>query len=109
MLRWFEYKQIYHPSRAMDAETAQLGSPCEDVFIPVEHGERVNAWYFPGQSPASPVVLVCHGNAGNISHRLDLASLLLQAGAGVLLLDYRGYGRSDGKPGEENTKARLPA
>lgn len=103
MLRWFEHKQIYYPSRRMDAAPGQLGRPFEDVFIPVEHGERVNAWYFPAQSASSPVVLICHGNAGNISHRLDLGALLLEAGAGVLLLDYRGYGRSDGKPGEENS------
>jgi fermentation-respiration switch protein FrsA (DUF1100 family) len=103
MLRWFEYKQIYYPSRRMDAAPKQLDRPFEDVFIPVENGERINAWYFPAQSVSNSVVLVCHGNAGNISHRLDLAALLLEAGAGVLLLDYRGYGRSDGKPGEENT------
>ncbi len=103
MLRWFEYSQIYHPSRVMDAAPAQLGRPFEDVFIPVEDGERINAWYFPAANAGSPVFLVCHGNAGNISHRLDLASLLLEAGGGVLLVEYRGYGRSDGKPGEENT------
>jgi len=103
MLRWFEYKQIFQPSRKMDATPGQLGRPFEDVFIPVENGERVNAWYFPARKAASPVFLVCHGNAGNISDRLDLAALLLEAGAGVLLVEYRGYGRSDGKPGEENT------
>jgi uncharacterized protein len=103
MLRWFEYSQIYHPSRVMDAAPGQLGRPFEDVFIPVEHGQRINAWYFPATNAASPVFLVCHGNAGNISHRLDLASLLLEAGGGVLFVEYRGYGRSDGKPGEENT------
>jgi fermentation-respiration switch protein FrsA (DUF1100 family) len=109
MLRWFEHKQIYFPSRAMDAAPGQLGRPFEDVFIPVERGERVNAWYFPAQSSASPVMLVCHGNAGNISQRLDLGALLLEAGAGVLLLDYRGYGRSDGKPGEENSYRDVQA
>jgi uncharacterized protein len=103
MLRWFEHKQIYYPARGMDAAPGQLGRPFEDVFILVEHGERVNAWYFPAQSASNPVVLFCHGNAGNISRRLDHAALLLEAGAGVLLLDYRGYGRSDGRPGEENT------
>jgi uncharacterized protein len=103
MLRWFEHNQIYHPARGMEAAPGQLGRPFEDVFIPVEHGERVNAWFFPAPSASSPVVLFCHGNAGNISHRLDYGALLLEAGAGVLLLDYRGYGRSDGKPGEENS------
>jgi hypothetical protein len=87
----------------MDAKPGELGRPFEDVFIPVERGQSVNAWYFPAPNASSPVVLVCHGNAGNISDRLDLATLLLEAGAGVLLLDYRGYGRSDGNPGEENT------
>jgi hypothetical protein len=103
MLRRFEHKQVYYPSSRMDSRPGQLGRPFEDVFIPVERGERVNAWFFPAQDASSPVVLVCHGNAGNISDRLDLASLLLEAGAGVLLLEYRGYGCSDGKPGEENT------
>ena len=95
MLRWFEYKQIYHPQRKMDAAPRQLGRPFEDVFIPVENGQRVNAWYFPAPSQGAPVILFCHGNAGNISHRLDLAAVLLEAGAGVLLLDYRGYVQSD--------------
>ncbi len=103
MLRWFEYSQIYHPSRAMDAAPGGLGRPFEDVFIPMEHGERINAWYFPATNTTSPIFLVCHGNAGNISHRIDLAALLLETGGGVLLIEYRGYGRSDGKPGEENT------
>src|SRR5580658_9541358 len=103
LLRWFEYKSVYYPSHTMEGQPAGLGHPFEDVFIPVENGQRVNAWYFPASNTASPVILVFHGNAGNISHRLDLASLLLEAGAGVLLLDYRGYGQSDGKPGEEKT------
>jgi uncharacterized protein len=103
MLRWFEHRQVYFPSARMDAAPGQLGRPFEDVFIPVENGQHVNAWYFPAQNPSTPVVLVCHGNAGNISHRLELAAVLLEAGAGALLFDYRGYGRSDGRPGEENT------
>jgi hypothetical protein len=103
LLRLFEYKQIFQPSRKMDSTPGQLGRPFEDLFIPVENGQRINAWYFPATNTASPVMLVCHGNAGNISDRLDLAALLLEAGAGVLLVEYRGYGRSDGKPGEERT------
>jgi fermentation-respiration switch protein FrsA (DUF1100 family) len=103
LLRQFEHKQVYYPSRRMEAAPTHLNRPFEDVFIPVEHGERINAWYFPATNASAPMVLVCHGNAGNIGDRLDLAALLLEAGAGVMLFDYRGYGRSDGKPGEENT------
>lgn len=106
-LRRFEYRQVYYPSRTLEASPTALGRPCRDVFIPVEHGESINAWYFPmtkgRQESHGPVYLVCHGNAGNIGDRLALAGSLLGTGAGVLLFDYRGYGRSDGAPGEENT------
>jgi pimeloyl-ACP methyl ester carboxylesterase len=49
------------------------------------------------------VVLHCHGNAGNISHRLGSCKALLQSGVAVFLFDYRGYGRSEGRPTETGT------
>ena len=107
MLRAFEYSQVYHPYAAWDTAPGDLGRAFEDALIPVERGEQISAWFFPQTNVAGgargPVFLVCHGNGGNISHRLDLAQLLLQTGTSVLLFDYRGYGRSTGKPGEENT------
>ncbi len=97
----------HFPKHVFHANPGQLGRPFEEVFIPVESGVQIHAWYFPahsGQVQASDlVVLVCHGNGGNISHRLDLAQLLLEAGGSVLLFDYRGFGLSSGKPGEEGT------
>jgi hypothetical protein len=106
VLRQFEHSQIYHPSADLAADPRDLGRAFEDVFIPVEK-EQIHAWYFPAGPEKAPVrplaVLVCHGNGGNISHRLDLAALLLEARASVLLFDYRGYGRSSGRPGEEAT------
>jgi hypothetical protein len=84
-----------------------LSRAAEDVFIPVDNGGKIEAWFFPaagaGPAPARKVILVCHGNGGNISDRLDLGGLLLETGASVLLFDYRGYGRSPGRPGEEKT------
>src|SRR6185436_15856470 len=47
--------------------------------------------------------LICHGNGGNVSHRLGLCGALLETGASVFVFDYRGYGRSEGRPGEEGT------
>src|SRR5207249_8613654 len=47
--------------------------------------------------------LLCHGNAGNIGDRLEMAKALLQTGVNVFLFDYRGYGRSQGRPSEEGT------
>ena len=107
MLRWFEHHSVFQPSSVMEAEVAGLGRASEDVYIPVDKTGRIEAWFFPADPGGAPssrqVFLVCHGNAGNISHRLDLCRLLLETGASVLVFDYRGYGRSTGRPGEENT------
>src|SRR5581483_7246764 len=101
MLRWFEHNQVYHPSRVMDATGAELGRPFEDVYFDSEDGVQLNGWFFPGNT--SLVVLLCHGNGGNISHRLEMADALLTTGVSVFLFDYRGYGRSRGHPSEEGT------
>lgn len=106
MIRWFEHKQIYIPMTAHSYSGDVLGRPWEDVYFETEDGVRLNAWYFPapeksGQS--NSVVLICHGNAGNISHRLDLYELLHGLGLNVFAFDYRGYGRSQGTPSEEGT------
>ncbi len=77
----------------------------EEVFIMTSDGVTLNAWFFPADdvSRAGLVWLLCHGNAGNISHRLRHASVLLRTGAAVMLFDYRGYGRSEGRPTEAGT------
>ena len=71
-------------------------------------GPELNGWFFPAdsQSPSGTkhrVVLLCHGNAGNISHRLATSQALLDLGVGVFVFDYRGYGRSLGRPSETGT------
>ena len=106
MLRWFEHSHVYHPSRTLDATGAELNRPFEDVVFKAADGVQLNGWFFPAatnSARASLAVLVCHGNAGNISHRLSLCQSLLAAGVNVFLLDYRGYGRSEGRPSEEGT------
>ena len=57
----------------------------------------------PGeQSKKVPTVLYFHGNAGNIGHRLlNVQGLYTSIGCNVALLEYRGYGRSEGSPSEE--------
>lgn len=106
MLRWFEHSQVYHPSRTLDANGTELNRPFEDVLFETPDGVKLNGWFYPAatNSPRSSMaVLVCHGNAGNISHRLGLCQALLATGVNVFLLDYRGYGRSEGRPSEAGT------
>ncbi len=91
------------PGRALSASPEDIGLAFESVRIPTEDGERIHGWYVP-HSPGEKlrgVVLFFHGNAGNISHRLDSIRLFHDLGLDVLIVDYRGYGESTGKPSEK--------
>lgn len=106
LLRWFENSRVYHPTRDLEATGAELGRPFEDVFFKAADGVELNGWFYPLEEkpPGSEMAFLnCHGNGGNIAHRLGLYGAMLQVGASVLTFDYRGYGRSKGKPGEEGT------
>lgn len=106
MIRWFEHRQVYAPSRTFAGEAKDLGRPAEVVDFHSADGVRLNGWFFPADpnAPRSETALVAmHGNAGNISHRLDFTRAWLELGLNVFLFDYRGYGRSDGRPTEEGT------
>jgi fermentation-respiration switch protein FrsA (DUF1100 family) len=106
MIRRFEHGQVYRPDKEFVANGTELGRPFEDLYFNASDGVRLNAWFFPApaDSPRSrTVALVCHGNGGNISYRLELCRVLLQIGLNVMIFDYRGYGRSEGKPGEAGT------
>jgi uncharacterized protein len=106
MIRKFEYGQIYRPDKVFVAEGSELGRPFEDLYLTTKDGVRLNAWFFPAEYNAPhrhQGMLICHGNGGNLSHRLELCRELLKTGVSVMVFDYRGYGRSEGKPSEEGT------
>ena len=96
----FEERFIYFPARALVVTPADRGIPFEDVrFGP---GGRLHGWFLPGSERAT--VLWFHGNAGNISHRVDwLARLRRGLGVNLFIFDYQGYGLSGGRPSEEAT------
>jgi len=105
-LRWFEHRQVYHPNRRLIADGTELGRPVENVHFQANDGVRLHGWFFPSakDSPGGGRVwLVCHGNGGNISHRLELYRTLLGTGPAVFAFDYRGYGASQGRPSEAGT------
>jgi uncharacterized protein len=106
MLRWFEHSQVFHPDRVLVNNGSELKRRFEDVWLKTADGIDLNAWFYPAtlnSSGPERAILICHGNAGNISHRLDLCSALLETGVSVLLFDYRGYGKSKGHPSEAGT------
>ena len=93
---------IYFPERDLEADPSQFGLAYEEVTFVTSDGVQLHGWFVPGQS--SVMFLWMHGNAGNMSHRLDnLKRLHNELGVSVLLFDYRGYGRSQGRPSEQGT------
>jgi len=91
--------QIFFPDRSLAATPAEFGLAFEDVFFRASDGVRLHAWWLPALK-ASPAILFCHGNAGNISHRLDNLARLIDSGISVFIFDYRGYGLSLGRISE---------
>jgi len=90
------------PSREIEATPADIGLGFEPLTLTTRDDEQLDAWFIPAD-PARGVVLFCHGNAGNISHRLVSIQLFNELGLSVLIFDYRGYGQSTGKPTEKGT------
>ena len=101
-------RMIFQPTPGADLRPADVGVPGEDVFLRTEDGVRVHAFWLPAPG-ASRALLFLHGNAGNASHRLPNAALLVRLGIHVLLADYRGYGLSEGSPSEEGVYADARA
>ncbi|TET92887.1 MAG: alpha/beta hydrolase [Desulfobacteraceae bacterium] len=91
---------IFYPQASFDAVPSDWRLSCEDVYFDTEDKKKLHGWYFPLKGNA-PLLLFCHGNAGNISHRLENVKLLLDQQLQVFIFDYRGYGKSGGKPSEK--------
>lgn len=93
---------LYFPSREIEGTPQDIGSNYQDLTLRTKDGVDISAWYIPAQDSRG-FILFCHGNAGNISHRLDSIKIFHDLGLGVLIFDYRGYGKSKGSPDEEGT------
>ena len=96
----FEASQIYFPTREWDGTPQNLGFAYEEVSFPAEDGVLLSGWWVPLEKARGTVILF-HGNAGNISHRLHHLELYRRLGLQALLFDYRGYGRNGGRPSEK--------
>ena len=86
------------PGRELTATPVDIGLDYDDVSIETADGVTLHAWHIPGDSPRT--LLFFHGNAGNISHRLDSIRQFHRLGLSIFIIDYRGYGQSGGKTSE---------
>ena len=91
---------VYYPDRKVEGDPSNLGLAYQTLRITTEDGVGLHGWFVPC-SGSRRTFLVLHGNAGNIGHRLSWIELLHNLQAHVLIIDYRGYGLSEGKPYEE--------
>jgi len=103
---------VFYPSPPPVRTPADAGLAHRELSIATADGERLHAWLIearrdPAEEPRSarPTVLYSHGNAGNVEHRIDVAATLAGLGCDVLLYDYRGYGKSSGRPSEAGVRA----
>ncbi|HSQ55658.1 MAG TPA: alpha/beta hydrolase [Gemmata sp.] len=98
---YFERRLVFRPASAAEAWEQPVDPATEDIWLTSEDGTKLHAWWLPPVDPAAGAVLVAHGNGGNVSHRGQLAADLRRTlGAGVLLFEYPGYGKSGGDPTE---------
>lgn len=98
--RYFERKNLYFPLRTIEATPEALGLDYEDVIITAEDGIQISGWFIPSGTPRATLIF-CHGNGGNISHRLEKIKMFNDLSLDVLIFDYRGYGMSKGRPSEK--------
>ena len=129
LMERFERKFVFFPTAAIELTPSDAGLEFEDVYFVTDDGIRLNGWYVPAPRPESDIsgntnntnntdtpagstelgssdtpevtILWFHGNGGNIGHRVgDLALISRRLGVNSFIFDYRGYGRSEGKPSE---------
>lgn len=108
---------FYYPSRTFYTQPRDLNLSFEDVWLTASDGTKLHGWFLPADlgsrtrdadSQAAttrryPTIVHFHGNAENISNHLPLVAWLPREGFNVLLFDYRGYGRSEGRVGRAGT------
>ncbi|MCK4753446.1 MAG: alpha/beta hydrolase [Planctomycetes bacterium] len=106
VLGWILYFRqpsfLYSPVREVLYTPDELGFDFEDVVFKTSDGLKLNGWYIPAEN-SETTILFCHGNGGNIFHRLDTINIFSNLGLSCFIFDYRGYGNSEGKPTEEGT------
>jgi fermentation-respiration switch protein FrsA (DUF1100 family) len=101
----FQARLLYFPNlpdRQHVSVPSDIGLDYEDVFLTTSDNIRIHGWFLPSRDNKGSL-LFFHGNAGNISHRLESIGIFHSLGLSILIIDYRGYGKSAGTPSEEGT------
>lgn len=95
LLRWGQTRLMFFPDPIIKSTPADYNLPYQDVWLRVDTG-TVHGWWIESALPTAPTLLYLHGNGSNNGDAPDLAAAFRQLGLSVLLIDYRGYGKSNG-------------
>ncbi|ACF14277.1 conserved hypothetical protein [Chloroherpeton thalassium ATCC 35110] len=98
----FQRRLVYLPEKRLNAFPDKLGLPYESLCLTTADKLKIHGWFIPAERERA-VVLFFHGNAGNMSDRLESIALFHQLALSVLIIDYRGFGESQGRPSEAGT------
>lgn len=99
-IRYYQTHGIYFPTKEIHYTPNQLGLEYREINFNATDKVQLNGWFIPNRN-SNFILLFCHGNAGNISHRLDLIKLFHSIDLNVFIFDYRGYGKSNATPSED--------
>ena len=99
LVRYLESVGVFFPSRGLGLNPSVMGLAFEDVYFKTRDHLTLNGWFLKNPH-ASSTIIFAHGNAGNISDRLSKIKFFYDLGLNVFIFDYRGYGKSEGKPSE---------
>ncbi|MFC1593230.1 alpha/beta hydrolase [Candidatus Omnitrophota bacterium] len=99
-MKYFERNSIYYPEKDVIFTPADNGMEYENIYFMTVDGVQLNGWFVPQKNPRG-TLLFCHGNAGNIGHRVEIIELFRKLNLNVFIFDYRGYGKSQGAPSEQ--------
>ena len=108
-IRFIENRSIFHPDKNVYLTPDYRGLKYDDVTFSTEDGLKLNGWFIPGKTKSMTAdnlftLLWFHGNAGNISHRLENIKMLYdRVPVNIFIFDYRQYGKSEGKVSEQGT------
>lgn len=98
--RYFERRSVYFPLAEIEATPQDISLSYEDIIFETKDNIKLSAWFIPVNAPRATLIF-CHGNGGNISHRLEKIKIFYDLNLNVFIFDYRGYGKSGGRPTEK--------
>lgn len=98
-LRYIETRTLFYPTKEITAFPDRANLEYKDVYFKTSDNIKINGWFIPCKD-SKFLILFCHGNAGNISHRIGKVKFFHELGCSVFIIDYRGYGKSEGRASE---------